>query len=290
MRSLKDLAYRVSFISILINILLSIIKFIAGIFGNSSAMISDSIHSLTDVISTFVVVIGIYASKKVADKKHQYGHERYECLAAIILSFILICTGIYVGYTGIKNFFDKSYLNNNVNFIALMAAILSILIKEWMYLYTIKAAKKLNSSSLKADAWHHRSDSLSSIGALIGIVGALMGYKFFDSLASIVISIFIIKASIEIMLEAFDKVMDVSLSENRIEEIEKIVMSVYGVKRVDDIKTRVFGNKAYIDLEIAVDGNLLLKDAHVIAESVHDKIELKIKECKHCMVHVNPYE
>ena len=159
-----------------------------------------------------------------------------------------------------------------------------------MYKYTYKAAKKINSSSLKADAWHHRSDALSSIGALIGIVGSMLGYKFLDSLSSIVICIFIIKSALDIMKESFDKVMDVSLDIDKINKIKEDVMSIDGVKRIDDIKTRMFGNKAYIDLEIAVDGNMILKDAHTIAEKVHDKVENDFKECKHCMVHVNPYE
>ena len=290
MKKFNDIAYRVSFISIILNILLSIIKFIAGIIGNSQAMISDSIHSLTDVISTFVVIIGIYASKKKADNKHQYGHERYECLSAIILSFILIITGFYIGYSGIKCLIEKSYTKVDVTSVALFAAIISILIKEWMYRYTYKAAKKINSSSLKADAWHHRSDALSSIGALIGIVGSMLGYKFLDSLSSIVICIFIIKSALDIMKESFDKVMDVSLDIDKINKIKEDVMSIDGVKRIGDIKTRMFGNKAYIDLEIAVDGNMILKDAHTIAEKVHDKVENDFKECKHCMVHVNPYE
>ena len=290
MKKLNNLAYRVSFISIIINVFLSIIKFIAGVIGNSSAMISDAIHSLSDVISTFVVIIGIYASKKEADEKHRYGHERYECISAIILSFILLLTGLYVGYNGIKSLIDKSYLDNNITYYALVAAIVSIVVKEWMYHYTIKVAKKINSSSLKADAWHHRSDALSSFGALIGIGGAMLEYKFLDPIASIIICIFIVKAAIDIMKESFDKVMDVSLDDFKIEKIKNIVLKEEGVKRIDDIKTRIFGNKAYIDLEIAVDGNMTLNAAHNIAEKVQDKIEEELKECKHCMVHVNPYE
>ena len=290
MKKEKNLAYKVSFISIVLNVFLSVFKFIAGIIGKSSAMISDSIHSLSDVISTFVVIIGITISKKEADVKHQYGHERYETLAAIILSFCLALTGIYIFYKAIANIVNKSYVSKDVTFIALIAAIISILVKEWMYHYTKKAALKINSTSLKADAYHHRSDSLSSIGAMIGILGSILGYKILDPIAAIIISILIIKSAIDIMLDAFDKVMDASADEITIDKIRKIVIEIEGVMRIDDIKTRMFGDKIYVDIEIAVLGDKTLKEAHEISHLVHDIVEKEIKNCKHCMVHVNPYE
>ena len=290
MKDEKNLAYRVSFISIILNIFLSIFKFIAGILGKSSAMISDSIHSLSDVISTFVVIIGIAMSKKEADIKHQYGHERYETLAAIILSFCLMVTGAYIGYKGIINIINKTYVNNSITYIALIAAIASITLKYWMFHYTKRAAIKINSTSLKADAYHHFSDALSSVGALIGIIGAMMGYKVLDPIIAIVISILIIKAALEIMLDAFDKVMDAKADDETIDRIRKTVTDIDGVLRIDDIKTRMFAEKIYVDIEIAVDGNQTLTEAHIISHKVHDKVEKEIKNCKHCMVHVNPYE
>lgn len=290
MKKLKDIAYRVSFISIIINIFLSLLKLIAGIIGNSQAMISDAIHSASDVISTLVVIIGVYISRKKPDRKHQYGHERYECLAAIILSFILCLTGIYIGYNGITSLIYKSYNDYDITLIALVSAIISIVVKEWMYHYTIKAAKKINCSALKADAWHHRSDALSSVGALVGIGGSMLGFKFLDPIASLIISLCIIKAAFDIMKDSFDKMMDVSVDTELENSIRKIVTEEKGVLRIDDLKTRLFANRIYIDLEIAVDGNQSLNEAHEIAESVHDKIESQIIECKHCMVHVNPYK
>lgn len=290
MKKLKDIAYRVSFISIIINVVLSLLKLIAGIIGNSTAMISDAIHSASDVVSTLVVIIGVYISRKKPDRKHQYGHERYECLAAIILSFILCLTGIYIGYTGINSLINKSYNQYDITLVALIAAIISIIVKEWMYHYTIKAAKKINCSALKADAWHHRSDALSSVGALIGIVGSMLGFKFLDPIASLIISLCIIKAAFDIMKDSFDKMMDVSVDEKLENSIRAIVTAEKGVLRIDDLKTRLFANKIYIDLEIAVDGDQTLNEAHEIAEKIHDEIEDKIKECKHCMVHVNPYK
>ena len=290
MKKLKDIAYRVSFISIIINIFLALLKLIAGIIGNSQAMMSDAIHSASDVISTIVVIIGVYISRKKPDRKHQYGHERYECLAAIILSFILCLTGIYIGYNGINSLICKNYNNYDITLIALVSAIISIVVKEWMYHYTIKAAKKINCSALKADAWHHRSDALSSVGALIGIGGSMLGFKFLDPIASLIISLCIIKATFDIMKDSFDKMMDVSVDTELENSIRKIVIEEKGVLRIDDLKTRLFANRIYIDLEIAVDGNQSLNEAHEIAERVHDKIEAQIKECKHCMVHVNPYK
>lgn len=290
MKKLKDIAYRVSFITIIINVVLSLLKLIAGIIGNSTAMISDAIHSASDVISTLVVIIGVYISRKKPDRKHQYGHERYECLAAIILSFILCLTGIYIGYTGINSLINKNYNQYDITLVALVAAIISIVVKEWMYHYTIKAAKKINCSALKADAWHHRSDALSSVGALIGIVGSMLGFKFLDPIASLIIALCIIKAAFDIMKDSFDKMMDVSVDEKLENSIRTIVTEEKGVLRIDDLKTRLFANRIYIDLEIAVDGDQSLNDAHMIAEKIHDKIEDKIKECKHCMVHVNPYK
>lgn len=289
MRKLKDIAYRVSIVTIIWNVILSVFKLIAGIIGNSKAMISDSIHSLSDVISTIVVIIGIYVSRKKPDKKHPYGHERFECLSAIILSFVLCITGFAIGYSGIKDLIDKNYNDNNITLIALIAAIFSIVVKEWMYHYTMKAAKKIKSDALRADAWHHRSDALSSVGALIGISASMLGFKILDPIASIVISLCIIKAAFDILKDSVDKVMDVSVSIEMEKEIISIVKSVEQVKNIDSLKTRLFGSKIYIDLEVAVDANMNLESAHAIAHQVHDQIENQIKECKHCMVHVNPY-
>lgn len=288
MNKLKDTVYRVSIISIIVNIVLSAFKLIAGIVGNSKAMISDSIHSLSDVFSTIVVIIGVYISRKSPDKKHPYGHERFESLSAIFLSLILGVTGFYIGYSGIINIINKRYINDNISTIALIAAIISIVVKEWMYHYTMRSAKKVNSDALKADAWHHRSDALSSVGALIGIFGSMLGYKVLDPIASIVIALCIIKAAYDILRDSFNKMIDVSAPNIIEDEIRQITMSVDGVIKIDDLKTRLFGSKIFIDIEIVVDGNLNLRTAHNIAHTVHDTVENKIKECKHCMVHVNP--
>ena len=289
MKNNEKIAIKVSIISIILNCLLTLIKFISGVISKSSAMISDSVHSLSDVLSTFVVIIGVKISNKKADSDHPYGHERIECVSAIILSGMLFIVGALIGINGIKNVTNSSNLVMP-GVLALIASVISIISKEAMYQYTIRVSKKINSAALKADAWHHRSDALSSIGSFIGILGSRLGFKVFDPLASVIISLCIIKVSIDIFKDAIDKMVDKSCDKEVIDKVISVIEKNESVKNIDDIKTRQFGNKAYVDVEISVDENLLLKDAHKVAEEIHDSVENEINIVKHCMVHVNPYE
>lgn len=282
---------KVSVISIIGNVFLSIFKFIAGIIGKSNAMISDSIHSLSDVLSTIVVMIGLKLASKKEDVSHPYGHERIECVASFILAIFLFITGLGIGWMGIKTIFFENYSEiKTPTLIALIAAIISIITKEAMYWYTRSVAKKIKSDALMADAWHHRSDALSSIGSLIGIGGAMMGFKLLDSIASIIICFCIIKVSYDIFMDSVDKMVDKACNSDFINKICDLVLSTNGVLNIDLIKTRLFGNKIYIDLEIAANQDLTLKEAHEIAQEVHDNIENNYEDVKHCMVHVNPKE
>ena len=172
--------------------------------------------------------------------------------------------------------------------IPLLAALISIITKEWMYWYTIKVSKKYNSDSLKADAWHHRSDALSSVGSLIGIYASIKGLIYMDLIASIIIALIIIKTSIDIFIESIRKMTDTSCNEETINNIKDIIMNTNGVKSIDILKTRLFGNKIYIDLEISADKNITFQESHTICHKVHDEIENKIKDVKHCMIHINP--
>lgn len=289
MKNNEKIAIKVSVISIILNCLLTLIKFISGVISKSSAMISDSVHSLSDVLSTFVVIIGVKISNKKADSDHPYGHERIECVSAIILSGMLFIIGALIGINGIKNVTNSSNLVMP-GVLALIASIISIISKEAMYQYTIRVSKKINSAALKADAWHHRSDALSSIGSFIGILGSRLGFKIFDPLASVIISLCIIKVSIDIFKDAIYKMVDKSCDKEVIDKVISVIEKNESVKNIDDIKTRQFGNKAYVDVEISVDENLLLKDAHKVAEEIHNSVENEINIVKHCMVHVNPYE
>lgn len=285
----QKVANKVSFVTIIGNIVLSVMKLIAGIVAHSSAMISDAIHSASDVFSTFVVMIGIKLSSKSADKEHPYGHERLECVAAIVLSIVLLITGLGIGADALTAIMQKDYSNLQIpGILALIAAIVSIVAKEGMYWYTRHYAKKIDSSALMADAWHHRSDAFSSIGALIGIAGARMGFPIMDSVASLIIFVFIVKAAYDIFKDAMDKMVDHSCDENTENEIRECVRENPDVAGIDLLQTRIFGNKIYVDMEIALDGSMSLAQAHKIAEAVHDSIERNFPKVKHIMVHVNP--
>ena len=285
----KRTANKVSLTNIVGNVLLSLLKFMAGIIAHSSAMISDAVHSASDVFSTIVVIIGIKLASKEPDKEHPYGHERMECVAAIVLSVVLFITGLGIGAGALKNIVNGNYSSLQVpGILALIAAIVSILVKEGMYWYTRYYAREIDSSALMADAWHHRSDAFSSIGALIGIGGARLGYPVMDSIASLVIFVFIIKAAYDIFKEAIDKMVDHSCDEETERQIYECVMNNENVMGIDLLQTRIFGNKIYVDIEIQADASYTLKEAHDIAEEVHEDIEHIFLKVKHIMVHVNP--
>ena len=287
----KKIAMKVSTVSIGVNLALSLLKLIIGLLAKSGAMVSDAVHSASDVFSTFIVMIGVTIAGKEADEEHQYGHERLECVASIILAVVLLGTGVAIGYKGIQTIAGGNYSELVVpGSLALVAAIVSIGVKEWMYWYTRAAAKRINSGALMADAWHHRSDALSSIGALIGIAGARMGYPILDPVASVVICLFIAKAAFDIFKDAIDKLIDKSCDEETVAKLREVICKQEGVLGIDLLKTRMFGAKIYVDVEIRADGNKLLKETHAIAEVVHDEIERELPMVKHCMVHVNPAE
>lgn len=285
----KKVANKVSFITIVQNILLSVFKLFAGIFAHSNAMISDAVHSASDVFSTIIVIIGVKLASKKSDKEHPYGHERLECVAAIVLSIVLLYTGIKIGSQAVKDIIGGNYQNlQKPGMLALVAAVVSIVTKEIMYWYTRHYAKKIDSSALMADAWHHRSDALSSVGALVGIGGAMMGFPVMDSIASIVIFVFIAKAAYDIFKDAMDKMVDHSCDDETEKEMRDFVLAQKEVLSVDLLHTRIFGNKIYVDVEIGVNGSYTLRQAHEIAEEVHEGIEKNFPKVKHVMVHVNP--
>lgn len=288
--NIEKIAVRTSVVTIICNLVLTVFKFIAGFLGHSLAMVSDAIHSASDVLSTVIVIIGIKISAKAADKDHEFGHERYECVAAILLAVLLFATGAGIGYSGITKIVDGSYKTAQLpDYLAMSAAIVSIVVKEAMFWYTWAAAKKTDSGALKADAWHHRSDALSSIGSLIGIVGAMYGVPILDCIAAVVICLLIFKASISIFIDAVNKMTDKACDAKTETAIFEFVASYDGVKRVDSLMTRLFGNRVYVILEIACDENLILRDAHAVAEAVHDGVENEFPVVKHVTVHVNPY-
>ena len=282
-----ELGLKTSLITIVVNIFLAFIKISAGIIGKSSAIIADGFHTLSDVLSTFVVIAGLKISSKEADKEHQYGHEKYESVFAKILSVLLLLTGALIGFESFKILISGSFTKPKN--IALFAALLSIIVKEGMYWYTIKVARKIESISMEADAWHHRSDAFSSIGTFIGVLGAKLGFPALDPIAGIVVSILIIKVGIDLYIKSVKELTDESAGEELIIQMKEKIYSIEGVEEIKSLKSRIFGNKIYVDLEIFVNQDITVKEGHDIAEKVHDKLENDIKDIKHCMVHIEPW-
>ncbi len=285
----EKVATRVSVLSILVNVVLSVGKLAAGILGHSVAMVSDAVHSASDVFATFIVIIGIRVSSKQSDEEHQYGHERLECVASIILATILALTGLAIGSAGVEQILHSGESPLAMpTLLPLAAAVVSIVTKELMYWYTRHYALSLHSDALMADAWHHRSDALSSVGSLIGIAGARMGFPLLDPLASLVICVLILKAAYDIFKGAIDKMVDRSCTPELEAEMKDLIERVPGVDHVDLLRTRLFGNRIYVDVEISADDNLTLLASHRIAEQIHREIEIHFPDVKHCMVHMNP--
>ncbi|WP_313757130.1 cation diffusion facilitator family transporter [Tissierella sp.] len=282
------LGVRASWITVIINIILAIAKIFAGVLGSSNAMIADGVHTLSDILTTFVVLLGLKISSKEADNEHPYGHEKYESVFAKILSILLLITGVFIGYKSII-----ILINGNINTpksIALIAAFLSIIVKEGMYWYTIKVARKIKSISMEADAWHHRSDAFSSIGTFAGVLGARLGFPALDPIAGIIVSVLVIKVGVELYVKSVKELVDESASEEVLKIIKEKAGSIDGVRGIKNLKTRVFGNKIYVDIEIFVDSNISVKAGHDIAEKVHDRLEAEISDIKHCMIHIEPFQ
>ncbi len=283
----QKVIYRVSAVSIAANLFLTVFKFAAGIIGHSAAMISDAVHSSSDVAGTVLVIIGAHLSAKAPDKEHPYGHERIECVISVILANILFFVGAVIGYHGLMRILHPETISVP-SVLPLITAAVSIGVKEGMYWYTILAARKINSVSLKAEAWHHRSDALSSVGSFVGIAGARMGYPILDPAASTLIGIMIIKVAIDIFRETMAKMLDTTCDDSVVEELRREILTVDRVQHIDTLRTRQFGSKMYVDVEITMDGSLTLNEAHKTAEQVHHLLENSNPQIKHCMVHVNP--
>ncbi len=285
----KDIAVRVSAVGMAANILLTLFKLVAGTVGHSGAMISDAVHSASDVFSGLIVIFGVRFSSKESDRHHPYGHERFECVTAILLSGLLIFAGGGIGFAALQSIITGDYAENPVKgWLPLIAAVTSVIVKEGMFWYTKINADKIKSSALAAEAWHHRSDALSSIGAIIGIGGAKLGFPILDPIAGIIICLFIFKVAYDIFRDAVDRMVDHCCDPETEENIRLIAEKVEGVANVDLLRTRVFGSKIYVDIEIGVDGELSVREAHQISENVHNAVENNFPDVKHIMVHVNP--
>ena len=284
----KKIVDRLSRIGIFGNVLLAAFKLFAGIFGKSGAMVSDAVHSLSDVFATLIAWIGVRLSRQAEDAEHPYGHERLECVASLLLGLILAGTGIGIGWSGIRQLFGEGGSIEVPTLLPLIAAVVSIVVKEGMYQYTMHYAKVLDSAAFKADAWHHRSDAISSVGSFIGIGMAKLGLPFMDPVASIIICALILKVAFDISKDAVYKMLDTSCDNAFEQRLRAFIGKQEGVERIDLLRTRQFGNRIYVDLEIAVEPDISLRDAHGIAERVHGAVEQEFPNVKHVMIHVNP--
>ena len=280
-------ATRVSLVSMVTNVILTLLKLAAGILAHSGAMISDAVHSASDILSGLIVLIGVRISSKAPDEGHPYGHERFECVAALLLSGVLALVGGTLGVNAVRDIISGQ-VQEAPGLLALIAAVVSIVTKETLFWYTRGYAKRYRSTALHAEAWHQRSDALSSIGALIGIAGARMGVSVMEPIASCIIALFILRVAVRIFRDATDQMVDHSASEETEAAFRDTALEQPGVLGVELLRTRMFGNRVYVDLEIAADPDLTLAAAHEIAERVHDAIEQTYPDVKHIMVHVNP--
>ena len=271
------------------NVFLAAFKLFAGLFGNSTAMISDAVHSLSDVFATAIAFVGVRLAEREADTDHPYGHERFESIASLALGLILMFTGLAIGYSSLESIATRAYLDEaKPSAIALVAAVVSIEAKEGMFWYTRHWARAINSSAFMADAWHHRSDALSSVGALAGIGATMLGFKAGDAIASLVICVIILKVAFDVLKDSLSSLTDTACDSAFEHEIRDIIQNTPGVIRIDNLRTRKFGNKVYVDAEIAVEGSQSLFEAHAIAEAAHDAVEARFEDVKHIMIHENP--
>lgn len=282
---------KVAIVTIIVNLLLAVGKFLAGILGHSTAMVSDAVHSSSDVFSTLIVLVGARIAVKIEDKDHNYGHDKFESIASITLAMLLFATALALGWTGVKSIVSTARGGEFIkpSLAALIAAAVSIAVKEGMYWYTIYYAKKLDSQALKADAWHHRSDAFSSIAGFAGILGAMLGVYVLEGIATILIALLIIKVSYDIVKIVLRQLTDHAAPEELVSKIYKTINDDEGVKRIDLLKTRISGSIVYVEAEIAVDNSLNVIEAHDIAQRVHDKIEADFEQVRHIVIHVNPY-
>ena len=285
--------YKVTIAGSIINVVLLVLKFAAGILGHSAAMIADAIHSLTDFATDVVVLVFVKLGNKPKDKDHDYGHGKYETLATAIIGISLFVVGVMICYSGVTKTYRAicGETLQQPGVVALIAAIVSIVMKEWAYQFTVKAGKKYHSEAVVANAWHHRSDALSSIGTMFGIGGAIiLGEKWavLDPLAAIIVSAFIIKAAWGLVMQSVKELTDASLPEMEEDEILKIANEEQGVGEIHNLRTRRIGNKIAIEMHVRMPGSLSLYEAHEHATHIETKLKQHFGADTHVGIHLEP--
>jgi len=277
---------KISYITIVGNIFLAILKIVVGILVGSSALIADGFHSVSDTVSTFAVLIAIFVSNKPPDREHHYGHGQAESIAAKILGILLLMTGFVLGYNIVLDIIKQEF--NVPGIYGFWAAVISIVVKESMFRYTYQVGAKTNNQALIADAWHHRSDAISSIAAAAGILGANMGYPILDPIAGLIVAVLIIRVGWGIIVEAINSLMVKAPSKEKSDNIKDVVINTKGVKAIKEFRAHFSGVDLYIDLRIIVDSNLIVKEGHDISKNVRDRLLEKLKEVKEVLVHIHP--
>ncbi len=271
-----------------LNFLLGSLKLAAGLWGRSSAMVADAAHSYSDCASTVAVIAGLKMASKSADADHPYGHEKYELIFANILSILLGLTAVKIGYDALMVIAHGSYQVPGLA--PLLAAVFSVAVKEVMYRLTLRKAKKIGSVAMEADAWHHRSDALSSIGAFVGILGARLGLPVLDPVTGLLVSSLVLKVAIDLYRKSVSGLVDSSTDAETVARIRQLLADIDGIEEVGGLKTRVFGASAYADVTIKVDGTMTVEEGHDIATLAHNKIEANLPKIKHIMVHIEPMD
>ena len=285
--------YKVTIVGSVVNFLLLVFKFFAGITGHSAAMLADAVHSLSDFITDIVVIVFVRIAGKPEDKGHDYGHGKYETLATAIIGLLLLCVGFGIFWNGassIYTFLQGGQLESP-GVVALVAALVSIVSKEILYQYTVIQGKKLNSQAVVANAWHHRSDALSSIGTAIGIGGAILlgdHWRVLDPIAAVVVSFFIMKVSVQLLIPCVDELLEKSLPDDVEKEIEQTVLSFPGVSQPHHLRTRRIGNYYAIELHVRMDGKITLEEAHGTATAIENKLKEMFGKGTHVGIHVEP--
>ena len=285
--------YKVTIVGSIVNFLLLVFKFFAGIAGHSAAMLADAVHSLSDFITDIVVIVFVRIAGKPEDKGHDYGHGKYETLATAIIGLLLLCVGFGIFWNGASSIYTflRGGQLESPGVVALVAALVSIVSKEILYQYTVIQGKKLNSQAVIANAWHHRSDALSSIGTAIGIGGAILlgdHWRVLDPVAAVVVSFFIMKVSVRLLIPCVDELLEKSLPEDVEKEIEQTVLSLPGVSQPHHLRTRRIGNYYAIELHVRMDGKITLEEAHSTATAIENKLKEMFGKGTHVGIHVEP--
>lgn len=285
--------YRVTLVGTVTNVILILLKFVAGFVGKSSAMVADAVHSLSDFLSDVIVLVFVRIAGKPTDKSHDYGHGKFETLATLLIGVLLILAGIGLMINGIETVIHS--LNGEIlerpTMLALIIAVVSILSKEWLYRYTKKCGENLNSQAVVANALHHRSDAVSSLGTLIGIAGAMFlgdRWRILDPIAAIVVSLLIIKSGYDIVKPTISELLEASLPEDKEKLITDIVTNVPGIEFIHNLRTRRIGNNVAIDLHAKMDGNITLSQAHEKATAAEKALKKALGENTIINIHMEP--